>query len=56
MVRRETWHMFKWALRAEEHGLLPADGGGMSQTRSFLDAWDFVSAELAKWRRELKLK
>jgi hypothetical protein len=55
MVTPDVWLMFKWVRRAIDHGIMPEAGGGMDQTDSFLEAWDFMARECQYWEAKLKL-
>jgi hypothetical protein len=45
----EVWDMFRWVLRAHEGKGLPEDGGLLSQSQSFLEAWDFQSRDMQEY-------
>jgi hypothetical protein len=56
MVTPDVWRMLTWVERAREKVCLPATGGGLDQTQSFLDSWDFFSAEMRYWDAKLGIK
>jgi hypothetical protein len=53
MIGAEVWQMLRWVLRFTEQGIAPEDGGGLSQTQSFLDSIDFYTAEINWWETRL---
>lgn len=55
-VPSKIWRIFSWVRRAEEKGILPVAGGGLDQTRGFLEAWEFVALEMREWEAKLRKK
>jgi hypothetical protein len=56
IITPDVWRALKWSIRASKQKILPADGGGFSQSASFLSAWDFIAAECQAWDAKLGIK
>lgn len=48
-VTPDTWDMLRWVFRYRDHGVLPEDGNGLSQTQCFMEALDVVGRECDDW-------